>query len=228
MDRSTPTLHVVHPPAFSAVLGDLAVRQLNSTVAREMAEQEHYMHRKPMVSFAYGLHHADELVGIVTFGAPASRHMQMGACPSDPSLVIELNRLWVHDRMPTNTESWFVSRALKALPARIVTSYADTAHGHMGFVYRALNFRYAGWTDMNRKTPRYDYVPHDPSVHTRDAFRNGYADRVRRRPKIKYWITTGTRQQRRDLTGLCGWPRYGWKELPPPVEHRQHRLGIAC
>lgn len=32
----------------------------------------------------------------------ASRHLQVGACPSDPSLVLELNRLWVHDRMPRN------------------------------------------------------------------------------------------------------------------------------
>ncbi|MGA5435497.1 hypothetical protein ACPCIZ_12985 [Streptomyces cellulosae] len=207
--------------------GGLSVTTISASLARLVAEREHYMHRKPMVSHAYGLHLDDRLVGIVTFGAPASRHMQMGACPSNPSRVIELNRLWVHDDMPRNTESWFVSRALRHLPPHIVTSYADTAHGHMGFVYRALNFNYAGWTDMERKTPRYDYIPHDPSVHSRDAFRNGYAMKVRRRPKVRYWTTTGNRTERRELTAMCGWPRLGWKELPPPTEHRQHRLEAA-
>lgn len=176
------------------------------------------MHRKPMVQFAYGLMSGEELVGVCTFGTPASRHLQMGACPSDPSKVIELNRLWVHDVMPKNTESWFVSRSLKRLPPRIVVSYADTVQGHTGVMYRACNFRYAGWTDMERKTPRYDYVPVDPSVHTRDAFRNGYKERVRRRPKVKYWTTTGNRTERKALEKLCGWPSLDWRELPPPTE----------
>ncbi len=180
------------------------------------------MHRKPAVSHAFGLEDAGQLRGVVVFGTPASRHLQLGACPADPSKVIELNRLWVHDDLPRNTESWFVSRALKLLPPLIVVSYADTVQAHTGYVYRALNFRYAGWTDMERKTPRYDYVPLDPSAHTRDAFRNGYSRRVRRRPKVKYWTTTGTPSQRRSLVRLCGWPSYDWKTLPPPMEHRQH------
>ena len=189
-------------------------------LARETVEAHHYLHRKPAVSFAYGLMSDGEILGAVTFGTPASRHLQMGVCPSDPGLMTELNRLWVHDAMPTNTASWFVSRALKNLPPRIVASYADTTRGHLGYVYRALNFHYAGWTDMERKTPRYDYLPADPSVHTRDAFRNGYASKVRRKPKIKYWTVTGNRSDRRRLTGLCGWPILSMTEYPPPVEHR--------
>ena len=205
-------------------MSDLSVVSLSATVARTVAEREHYMHRKPAVSFAYGLMSGTDLVGVCTFGTPASRHLQMGACPSDPARVIELNRLWVHDDMPKNTESWFVSRSLHLLPSRIVVSYADTVQGHMGHMYRACNFRYAGWTDMERKTPRYDYVPEDPSVHTRDAFRNGFDRRVRRRPKVKYWTVTGDRRQRKALLELCGWPSLDWKTLPPPTEHVHHPL----
>lgn len=156
------------------------------------------------------------MVGTVTYGTPASRHLQMGACPEDPSSVIELNRLWVSDAMPKNTESWFVSRTLKALPPKIVVSYADTKEQHYGYIYRALNFHYAGWTDMERKTPRYDYIPHDPKAHTRDAFRTGYAYKVRRLPKVKYWIVTGNKAERRRLTRMSGWPRLDWHTLPPP------------
>lgn len=179
--------------------------------------EHHYMHRRPNIGQAFGLYDDGALVGVVTFGQPASRHLQISACRSNPGLVTELSRLWVHDRMPRNTESWFVSRALRFLPPLIVVSYADTAHGHAGFIYRALSFRYAGWTDMERKTPRYDYIPHDPTQHTREAFRSGYAAKVRRQPKVKYWTTTGSAVQRRRLAALCTWPSLDWHTQPPPI-----------
>ena len=159
---------------------------------------------------------------MVTFGTPASRHLQVSACPTDPAAVTELNRLWVHDSEPANSESWFVSRALRKLPPRIVVSYADTAYGHQGYIYRALNFRYAGWTDMDRKTPRFDYVPLSGG-HSRDAFRGGTTgERVRRKPKVRYWTVTGNRSERRALASKCAWPSLDWRELPPPES-----LGVA-
>jgi len=194
----------------------MTVEQITSSAATSLAIEHHYLHRRPPISYAYGLLERGMVVGVVTFGTPPSRHLQMSACPSDPAKVIELNRLWVAESMPRNSESWFVSRALKMLPARIVVSYADTKEQHYGFVYRALNFRYAGWTDMERKTPRYDYIP-NTGGHSRDAFRGGYSHRVRRVPKVKYWITTGTPLQRRALVKQCGWPSLSWREIPPPV-----------
>lgn len=195
----------------------LTVGVIDSKQAASLVVEHHYLHRRPSISFAYGLFHRGMLVGVCTYGTPPSRHLQMGACPSDPSKVIELNRLWVSDSMPKNSESWFVSRTLKLLPARIVVSYADTREQHYGYIYRALNFKYAGWTDMERKTPRYDYVPMDPSAHTREAFRSGYSHRIRRLPKVKYWITTGNKTERRNLNKLCGWKQLNWQETPPPV-----------
>jgi hypothetical protein len=138
------------------------VRPVTSKLAREVAELEHYMHRKPVVSHAFGLYDGPDLAGICVYGTPASRHLQLGAFPSDPGKVLELNRLWVHDRMPRNTESWFVSRTLRALGLGVGGSYGVTLEGDMGIVARALNFEYGGWTDMERKTARYDYIPHDP------------------------------------------------------------------
>lgn len=200
------------------VITGLRVAPITSQTANSVVIKYHYLHRKAPISFAFGLYRGPKLAGVVTFGTPPSRHLQMSACPSNPALVLELNRLWVHDSLPGNTESWFVSRALKMLPGRIVVSYADPKFGHMGYVYRALNFNYAGWTDMERKTPRFDYIPIDPTKHTRDAFRTGIAYKVRRIPKVKYWIVTGsTRTERRHLTNLCGWTQLDWRILPPPV-----------
>lgn len=186
-------------------------------LAADMVVAHHYLHRAPTISFAYGLFEGERLMGVVTFGVPASRSVQKGACPSEPNAVIELNRLWVHDDAPKNTESWFVSRALKLLPPRIVVSYADTAAGHVGYIYRALNFFYAGWTDMERKTPRFDYIV--PGKHSREAFRGGgaqYTSKVRREPKVKYWTVTGDGRERARLKKLAGWALLCWKALPPP------------
>lgn len=189
---------------------------LDSRTAARLVVAQHYLHRRPPISHAFGLHVAGHLLGAVTYGVPASRHLQKSACPTAPDKVLELNRLWLDDRLPANSESWFVSRTLKMLPPRIVVSYADPLFGHYGYIYRALNFRYAGWTDMERKTPRYDYIPLDPRQHTREAFRTGYSHRRRRVAKVKYWITTGHPAERRALAAICGWPSLDWRELPPP------------
>lgn len=198
-------------------LPHMIVAVIDSKTATKMVVSNHYLHRRPPISFAFGLYASGRLLGVVTYGVPASRHLQKSACPSDPNQVIELNRLWLDDSLPANSESWFVSRTLKLLPPRIVVSYADPLHGHYGYIYRALNFNYAGWTDMERKTPRYDYLPADPTTHTRDAFRNGYVMKRRRVAKVKYWIVTGNRAERKALMRVCGWRQLDWKVLPPPV-----------
>lgn len=203
----------------------LSVRSLDSKTARETCEREHYLHRKPVVSHAFGLYNGEQLMGVVTFGTPASRHLQLGADPENPSQVIELNRLWIDDAMPKNTGSWFVARAFKMMPPFIVVSYADTVQGHLGYVYRAMNFHYSGWTDMERRTPRLDYIPMTEGAHTRGAAsRSGVRETVRRRPKVKYWTVTGDKSERRRLRSAMRWPVLDWNELPPPTEHRFHRL----
>lgn len=194
----------------------LKVSAISAALASKLVIQHHYLHRRPPISHAFGLIRDARVVGVVTFGVPASRHLQIGACPADPGQVIELNRLWVSDVEPRNSESWFVAKALHLMPPRVVVNYADLAQGHVGFIYRALNFHYAGWTDMDRKTPRFDYLPADPTAHTRDAFRKGYVEKRRRVPKVRYWTTTGNRSQRTALAAACRWPSLDWRTLPPP------------
>jgi hypothetical protein len=214
----------VTTPAFDRT--QYAVGELDKQTANELVVRHHYLHRKPQTSHAFGLFSHGEVVGAVTFGPPASRHLQMSACPSEPDSVSELNRLWVADECPRNSESFFVAHALKLLPPLVVVSYADTAWGHFGYIYRALGFRYAGWTDMERSKPRYDYIAPD-NKHTRDSFRGGEArwtHRVRRKPKAKYWTVTGDRRERRDLERIVGWPSLDWHDYPVPTEHVQLRL----
>lgn len=195
----------------------LYVLPLLSEQARQAVRQKHYLHRAPAISYSFGLATGElfgRLVGVITFGIPASHNIMVSACKSSPASVIELNRLWVSDECERNTESWFISRALKLLPPYIVVSYADTAWGHNGYVYRASNFAYAGVTDMDRKTPRCDAVT--PGYHSRETSRNGTAataEKVRRSVKHRYWTVTGNRRDQRRLRTLCTWPSLDWGQF---------------
>lgn len=194
------------------------VRTIEKANAERIVIERHYLHRKPSISHSFGLFDLfGDLVGACTFGTPPSRHLQKSACPSDPSRVIEMNRLWVDDKMPRNSESFFVRSCLKQLPSKIVVSYADTKEDHYGYIYRACGFDYAGWTDMDRKTPRYDY--HVEGKHSRHAFRGeSGCVRIERLPKVRYWTVTGDKRERRELRKLCGWPSMNWKKQAPPGE----------
>jgi len=61
---------------------------------------------------------------------------------------IELNRLWIDDRLKTNTETWLLSRSFKILRERgfeLVQSFADGRLG-VGTTYQAANFSYYGFS----------------------------------------------------------------------------------
>lgn len=57
--------------------------------------------------------------------------------------MLELNRLCCVSEK--NMSSTLVGRSLRLLPKpSIVVSYADTAQGHVGYIYQATNFIYTG------------------------------------------------------------------------------------
>jgi hypothetical protein len=213
----------MQPILSAAMVDSMRVVKVCQRLASLVVITHHYLHRKPPISYAFGLYVKESLKGVCTFGVPPSRHAQISACRSDPAAVLELNRLWVSDEMPRNTESWFVSRCLSALPGHIVISYADTAHGHQGYVYRALSWHFAGLTDEDRKTPRFDYITH--GKHSRSAFRTGsglHSERVRRLPKYRYWTVTGDRRQRRKLLLAATWPSRSWVKSRVEASHESH------
>jgi hypothetical protein len=95
--------------------------------------------------FAFGLYVNEELVGVITYGIPASPSLCMGICGKEWSdKVLELNRLCLADNYK-NQASYLVAHSIKLLPKpSIVVSYADTGQGHVGYVYQATNFLYTG------------------------------------------------------------------------------------
>ena len=106
--------------------------------------QKHYAKRMPSISYAFGAFVNGDLCGIVTFGTSASSTLRYGVCGKKwENCVIELNRLVCSNEK--NFASELVGKSIQMLPKpSIVVSYADTAQGHVGYVYQATNFLYTG------------------------------------------------------------------------------------
>jgi hypothetical protein len=104
----------------------------------------HYAKRRCPISYAFGAYRGQELIGVVTYGTPLSSTLRDGICGKDMSEnVLELNRLCCENSK--NVASFLVGRSLRMLPKpSIVVSYADTAQGHVGYIYQATNFIYTG------------------------------------------------------------------------------------
>lgn len=160
----------------------------------------HYARRMCPISFAFGAWRGSELIGVVTYGTPASPHLCRGVCGEAwADKVLELNRLCCVSEK--NVASALVGGSLRLLPKpSVVVSYADTAQGHVGYIYQATNFIYTGKTDADRKTPRGDRI--SGGSHSRHNGRNvdGSVNQsfeiVRRLPKHRYVFACGNRQQR--------------------------------
>lgn len=160
----------------------------------------HYAGRMPSISFSYGLFDRNELVGVVTFGSPASAPLCRGiAGEENKGIVIELNRLVLLNNRK-NEASFLVSGAIKMLPRpKIIVSYADTAHGHVGIVYQACNFYFTGTSK-----PRTDMAPRDgghPRHHLGDRTR-----RVHRSAKHRYVYIHADKKDKKRLLLKMNYP----------------------
>jgi hypothetical protein len=106
--------------------------------------QKHYARRLCPISYAFGLFVDGVLRGVCTYGVPASSPLRSGVCgPDYAGIVLELNRLCCDEIK--NGASFLVGNSLAMLPKpSIVVSFADTAQGHIGYVYQATNWIYTG------------------------------------------------------------------------------------
>ena len=108
----------------------------------------HYAKRFPSVSYYFGLFDDSEMIGLVSYGTPASHPLTIGICGKEyKKEVLELNRL-VLKYNGKNEASYLIGQSFKLLPKpSIIVSYADTSQNHLGKVYQATNFIYTGLSD---------------------------------------------------------------------------------
>jgi hypothetical protein len=147
----------------------------------------HYLHKWPgVVRAIYGLFDNALPIGVIIFSEPPRETNKRYGAPT-----FELARLWITDEAPFNSETWFISRALKALASdfehvQFVVSYADPSAGHIGTIYKASNWIPDGQTDEGRKTPRFDLQdPVSGKVYSRYShIPEGAKQNLVRKPRI--------------------------------------------
>jgi hypothetical protein len=108
------------------------------------------------------------------------------------SKVIELNRLCLKYNRK-NEASFLVGNSIKLLPKpKIIVSYADTAQGHEGVVYKACNFLFTGTTK-----PRTDMASKD-GKHSRHSL-GDVTQRVNRSAKHRFIFIHGSKTEKKQL-----------------------------
>lgn len=132
------------------------VRQIPGGVGRDFIKMHHYSrgcHNGPM---CWGLFDKERLIGVCAFATPNSENVRASVFGEEnKSRVTELHRLVILDETPTNTESWFIVRAIAGLHEYRpeiwgVLSFADGTEGHLGTIYQATNALYCGTTGRSR------------------------------------------------------------------------------
>lgn len=171
----------------------MKVLPINSFEVEPWLLEKHYAKRMCPISFAFGLYDDEQLVGVVTYGVPASPFLCMGVCGiNNKDKVLELNRLCLNDGVK-NGASFLVSKSLQMLPKpTIVVSYADTAMGHVGYIYQASNFLFTGTTKE-----RTDMAGED-GKHSRHNLGNS-ENRINRSAKHRYVYFVGSKSQKNSL-----------------------------
>lgn len=125
------------------------VRRISYEEVKPFLLNIHYARRIPCITDAFGLIYEGKLIGIVTYGIPASHSLCIGlAGEENQDNIKELNRLCLlPEYNGNNNASFLVGKSLKLLDnGTFVVSYADTAWGHYGYIYQATNFLYTGKT----------------------------------------------------------------------------------
>ena len=172
----------------------------------------HYEKRMPSISYAFGLHLDNDLVGVVTYGSPPSQSLCKGiACVNNKHLVLELNRLVLKNNKK-NEASMLVGQSFKLLPKpKIIVSYADTSQGHTGFIYQATNFIYTGLSDKRTEWRMINNNKHSKTICEQFTLteRKNNPDKfylIDRPRKHRYLYLIGSKKEKKNLIKQLKYP----------------------
>ena len=165
----------------------LFFRPISSQTMNAIVVENHYAHRPVSSTWSFGAYIGDILLGVISFGKSAAPEPSMICGKSNAHRVYELNRLWMDDRCPENSESRFIGWSLRQLrmmsPPLIIISYADSKENHRGTIYAATNWTYCGLTDEGRMLHG-DRIT-DANKHSRH-YKNSNSIIIRRSQKHRF------------------------------------------
>ncbi len=141
-----------------------SVQEVTKGLAAEVYKANHYFGDKGFLHmYSFGAVFDSFCWGAITYGIPNARNINGLYKSDEQNGVLEITRLAFRDGSPRNSPSRLISQSIKLLqqryPLRLIITYADTAQGHTGAIYKASNFTYHGLTAQ--KT---DFVHPDGSI----------------------------------------------------------------
>lgn len=199
------------------------VRQITYDDTKPFLLKKHYAHRMPSISYAYGLFIDGVLHGVITYGSPASRPLQVGLCGKEyADYVIELNRLYVDDEIIQNIDnitSYFVGASLRGLKQynKLVVSFADSGQHHLGGIYQATNFLYLGKTPQ--RTDRFagfEKHPRHYDKNRKEIIRPVHSS------KYKYIYFAMNKRLKKKLMKIL---KYDIKPYPKDLQSQHYKVG---
>ena len=127
------------------------IKEINRDTANKIILKNHYSHKFYSATYIHlGVFMNEKIVGVLQYGYamnPASQSSVVSETKIDEYL--ELNRMWLDDIAPRNSESMAISYTIKYIKKRFkkikwIQSFADERCGKFGIVYQAANFKYFG------------------------------------------------------------------------------------
>lgn len=127
------------------------VKEIDRDIANQLIVTNHYSKKFYNASYFHlGVYYQDELSGVLQYGYamnPASGGSVVKGTPIDG--YMELNRMWLDDCCPRNSESMAIAYSIRLIKRRFpkvkwIQSFADERCGGFGIVYQACSFDYYG------------------------------------------------------------------------------------
>lgn len=149
--HSQQTALIGSPPVIGFGADDFFLEIIPKAKADAVIIANHYSRKVYSGSMLhFGVFSNGILIGVLQYGAamnPASGGSVVAGTTIDTFL--ELNRMWMHDDAPRNTESRAIAYSMKLIRklrprTEWVQSFADERCGGLGIVYQAANFDYYG------------------------------------------------------------------------------------
>lgn len=139
-------------------LSPYRVAPVPHVLGRSFVAAHHYARGASNTSvFCHGLWLGDELVGVAMWLPPTRVAAESVAPQGSDSWrgVLALSRLAVAPSVPKNGASFLIGRSIRLICQdprwHTLLTYADTAQGHTGAIYRATNWTYLGSTRPGRR-----------------------------------------------------------------------------
>jgi GNAT superfamily N-acetyltransferase len=180
---------------------EVVIKECKAVDYKPLLQSYHYLSNAGRGGQAFGAFLNDRLIAVCIFSPLSRQNITIQGFGS--SQVKELSRFCIHPSyQKKNLGSWMINKCIKMLSKNIkaVVSYADGSFNHDGVVYKAANFKFAGFTKgeywystgegwiMHKKT-LYNKARNFKMTEADYAQQKGYY-KVKGRPKSRYVYLT--------------------------------------